>query len=590
MSEWSLKQAIDNPTMESNTEVENTSEMSELESTEDGVRLSDVRPECLSSEPPVSPSPSPPPSQRQSPSIANVVPPSSFPSDLTAVWDTSVDATCFHQDTPSSSMVGNLNNLNIKSPLSLPDSPLSESSLTNELGSTTISAAVGADVPSTGSNNAFAALNSDFVKRTSAQNPDRISSETAGSMELHGGVGMVTSADLTAATIDPHSSEEELECINRENSLPEKWKKSQACGGDGGGGGSGGEEGSGVGEGIGGVQGDGETDGCVDESGSSSGHLAHQHHQPHHHHPHRPHVSPLLNPQPHHHHNHHSQHQHHLHSYHKHQQNHNNNNNSYGGNSRSCRRCAEDPASPVIGETALPSLSHNNSILISNNALCNNNNNNIMCNNNNTNNNNNSNINNANTNNVIGAGAVSAPNLNSITDPNAVGCQAFANNINVNSACCVPGNLADSAGSSDEEVKEFMLDPKPVLLGSGPPAGIHKVMRTTATNFLLPNEPSFSLCAISPRKRHRLNSASDSSLDLENMAVIQRPCLDFEKMQKTLMRKHNSHSVSRAKIVKIKTISGTGSKCLFDPAVCSFRSISTAYSPLPPVEEPSCAY
>lgn len=151
--------------------------------------------------------------------------------------------------------------------------------------------------------------------------------------------------------------------------------------------------------------------------------------------------------------------------------------------------------------------------------------------------------------------------------------------------------MVDSAGSSDEEVKEFMLDPKPVLFSARPPAGIHNVMRTTATNFLLPSQPSFGICAISPRKRHRLTSAPDS-LDLENMSVIQRPCLDFEKMQKTLMRKHNSHSVSRAKIVKIKTISGNGtsSKCVFDPALCSFRSISTAYSPLPPVEEPSCAY
>uniref|UniRef100_A0A0L8H821 Uncharacterized protein n=1 Tax=Octopus bimaculoides TaxID=37653 RepID=A0A0L8H821_OCTBM len=45
-------------------------------------------------------------------------------------------------------------------------------------------------------------------------------------------------------------------------------------------------------------------------------------------------------------------------------------------------------------------------------------------------------------------------------------------------------------------------------------------------------------------------------------------------------------------LMDVSTISGNGtsSKCWFDPAVCSFRSISTAYSPLPPVEEPSCAY
>ena len=30
--------------------------------------------------------------------------------------------------------------------------------------------------------------------------------------------------------------------------------------------------------------------------------------------------------------------------------------------------------------------------------------------------------------------------------------------------------------------------------------------------------------------------------------------------------------------------------CLYDPSVFAFRSISTAYSPLTPVEEPGCAF
>lgn len=44
--------------------------------------------------------------------------------------------------------------------------------------------------------------------------------------------------------------------------------------------------------------------------------------------------------------------------------------------------------------------------------------------------------------------------------------------------------------------------------------------------------------------------------------------------------------------MSLQTVNGSSRtpKCLFDPSVFSFQSISTAYSPLPPVEEPSCAY
>lgn len=45
-------------------------------------------------------------------------------------------------------------------------------------------------------------------------------------------------------------------------------------------------------------------------------------------------------------------------------------------------------------------------------------------------------------------------------------------------------------------------------------------------------------------------------------------------------------------VSSFQTINGNsrGPKCLSDPAVFSFRSISSGFSPLTPVEEPSCAY
>ncbi|XP_046571205.1 uncharacterized protein LOC124279422 isoform X1 [Haliotis rubra] len=154
------------------------------------------------------------------------------------------------------------------------------------------------------------------------------------------------------------------------------------------------------------------------------------------------------------------------------------------------------------------------------------------------------------------------------------------------------GSVGDSAGSSDEEVRE-LLKPQPVVLSASPPSGVQKLHSSPQAKFFLANvSPTAVVAAISPRKRHRQLSTSDCPTDLDPKTVIQRPCLDFEKMQKTSVKKPCVHSLSRPKLVKIRTINGNsrGPKCLSDPAVFSFRSISSGLSPLTPVEEPSCAY
>ncbi|KAL3872606.1 hypothetical protein ACJMK2_035821 [Sinanodonta woodiana] len=87
----------------------------------------------------------------------------------------------------------------------------------------------------------------------------------------------------------------------------------------------------------------------------------------------------------------------------------------------------------------------------------------------------------------------------------------------------------DSAGSSDDEVKEFLLNPQPVLLSSSPPKGIKKISsHSPAPKLLLARVTPLSVSSVSPRKRHRQTTTSDS---LSDSSVIQRPCLDFEKMQ-----------------------------------------------------------
>lgn len=195
----------------------------------------------------------------------------------------------------------------------------------------------------------------------------------------------------------------------------------------------------------------------------------------------------------------------------------------------------------------------------------------------------------------------------------------------------------DSTGSVDEEVKELMLEPQPIMFSSSPPKDItvdcislnqnnEQVCEETIEFIVGPesqksNFRSENPCAlvitkdkrthkantpqskltypkgsvpmlISPRKRHRKVSVSDSKND--SSSAVRRPSLDFEKMQKNAVKKQCVHSVGKAKVVKIKTVSGSNavtSKCLSDPAIFSFRSISSVrFGQLTPVEQPPCAY
>ncbi|XP_033735751.1 serum factor response D-like isoform X3 [Pecten maximus] len=141
----------------------------------------------------------------------------------------------------------------------------------------------------------------------------------------------------------------------------------------------------------------------------------------------------------------------------------------------------------------------------------------------------------------------------------------------------------ESASSSDEEVKELMLEPQPVLFRCSPPQGVHKLNNNSVNNnnnisnhnnnfsctnitvisssyggptnlrsknSLNNNVKSqlhinkvtpISVMSVSPRKRHRQTTTSDSppfTADLAQSAtVIRRPCLDFEKMQVRIFKR-----------------------------------------------------
>jgi len=95
----------------------------------------------------------------------------------------------------------------------------------------------------------------------------------------------------------------------------------------------------------------------------------------------------------------------------------------------------------------------------------------------------------------------------------------------------------DYLSDSDDEVKEYFLTPQPVLLSSSPPKGVQRVKVYTrfasqTKRQVLARMAPITVTSISPRKRHRLNYMSDNICDLDSGPVTQRPCLDFEKMQK----------------------------------------------------------
>lgn len=102
-------------------------------------------------------------------------------------------------------------------------------------------------------------------------------------------------------------------------------------------------------------------------------------------------------------------------------------------------------------------------------------------------------------------------------------------------------SFGDNSGSSDEEVRDLVCISAPVEFRSSPPANVPKPSRSLSPppklfHSSVGNIPPLELCSVSPRKRHRHIPTSNSSTNL------QRPCLDFEKMQQKLVRKHGQAS------------------------------------------------
>ena len=101
------------------------------------------------------------------------------------------------------------------------------------------------------------------------------------------------------------------------------------------------------------------------------------------------------------------------------------------------------------------------------------------------------------------------------------------------------GSCNDSSGSSDEEVRDLLAntgdggdgDGQPLNFSSSPPHNVQRLSRTMSPKLFLANvSPALRVCSMSPRKRHR----QSSSTDVSNATGIQRPCLDFDKMQVSL--------------------------------------------------------
>lgn len=101
------------------------------------------------------------------------------------------------------------------------------------------------------------------------------------------------------------------------------------------------------------------------------------------------------------------------------------------------------------------------------------------------------------------------------------------------------GSYSESSGSSDEEVRDLLTKPKPLKFSASPPKGVHRLRNTLPPRLFLAHVVKSTspythnnTCMVSPRKRHRQTLSRDVS---EATTVIQRPCLDFEKMQVGLL-------------------------------------------------------
>ncbi|XP_076360556.1 uncharacterized protein LOC143252397 isoform X1 [Tachypleus tridentatus] len=95
-------------------------------------------------------------------------------------------------------------------------------------------------------------------------------------------------------------------------------------------------------------------------------------------------------------------------------------------------------------------------------------------------------------------------------------------------------SCGEHSASSDDELQDVFCVSTPVEFCASPPANVHKPSRSLSPppkvfHSASANIPSFEVCSVSPRntsprKKHRQMHAAGG-------ANIQRPCLDFEKMQ-----------------------------------------------------------
>lgn len=95
-------------------------------------------------------------------------------------------------------------------------------------------------------------------------------------------------------------------------------------------------------------------------------------------------------------------------------------------------------------------------------------------------------------------------------------------------------SFGENSASSDEEVRDLMCVSAPVEFRSSPPANVPKPSRSLSPppklfHASVANIPPHELCSVSPRKRHRRTLLTTNSTN-----NVQRPCLDFEKMQQVL--------------------------------------------------------
>lgn len=130
-------------------------------------------------------------------------------------------------------------------------------------------------------------------------------------------------------------------------------------------------------------------------------------------------------------------------------------------------------------------------------------------------------------------------------------------------------------GTSDEEVSELLENLPHVPIG-------HTVRRRHSSGAVSKhrvNHDSTSTSTVLRRKRHFSDSSREST-------VMHRPCLDFEKMQKNVLRKPVPHGVNKVRIVKVKTYNGscvikpTPVRC--DPSLFTFQPIVRSSSPSSP--------